>query len=92
MYADKTLVCRDCGREFIFSAGEQEFYAEHDFGTEPTRCADCRREKKRRARRDIYEAVCARCGNAAVLAFEPRHDIPIYCRECYEKINAQKQG
>ncbi|MBQ9300647.1 MAG: zinc-ribbon domain containing protein, partial [Clostridia bacterium] len=28
MYEDKTLVCRDCGQEFVFTAGEQEFYAE----------------------------------------------------------------
>ena len=27
MYQDKTLVCRDCGGEFVFSAGEQEFFA-----------------------------------------------------------------
>ena len=28
---DKTLVCKDCGVEFIFSAAEQEFYAEKAF-------------------------------------------------------------
>ena len=28
MYQDETLVCRDCGKEFIFSASEQAFYAE----------------------------------------------------------------
>ncbi|HBI51504.1 MAG TPA: zinc-binding protein, partial [Ruminococcaceae bacterium] len=28
MYTDKTLVCKDCGNEFVFTAGEQEFYAE----------------------------------------------------------------
>ena len=28
MYEDKTLVCKDCGAEFVFTAGEQEFYAE----------------------------------------------------------------
>ena len=28
MYEDKTLICKDCGNEFVFSAGEQEFYAE----------------------------------------------------------------
>ena len=28
MYQDKTLVCKDCGAEFVFTAGEQEFYAE----------------------------------------------------------------
>ena len=28
MYEDKTLVCKECGQEFVFTAGEQEFYAE----------------------------------------------------------------
>ena len=28
MYEDKTLVCKECGKEFTFTAGEQEFYAE----------------------------------------------------------------
>ena len=27
MYEDKTLVCKECGKEFVFTAGEQEFYA-----------------------------------------------------------------
>lgn len=27
-FQDKTLVCKDCGKEFVFSAGEQAFYAE----------------------------------------------------------------
>ena len=26
MYEDKTLVCKECGNEFVFTAGEQEFY------------------------------------------------------------------
>ena len=25
MYEDKTLVCKECGAEFVFTAGEQEF-------------------------------------------------------------------
>ena len=28
MYEDKTLICKECGKEFVFTAGEQEFYAE----------------------------------------------------------------
>ena len=35
MYEDKTLVCKECGKEFVFSAGEQEFYAERGFQNEP---------------------------------------------------------
>ena len=25
MFEDKTLVCKDCGKEFVWTAGEQEF-------------------------------------------------------------------
>ena len=39
---DKTLTCRDCGKEFVFTAGEQEFYAEKGFEHEPTRCPESR--------------------------------------------------
>ena len=31
MYEDKILVCKECGNEFTFTAGEQEFYAERGF-------------------------------------------------------------
>ena len=48
---DKTLVCRDCGSEFVFSVGEQEFYKEKGFDNEPTRCLACRRAKKEQNRR-----------------------------------------
>lgn len=42
---DKTLVCKDCGAEFTFTAGEQEFYAEKGF-SEPQRCKACRDARK----------------------------------------------
>ena len=42
----KTLVCKDCNEEFIFSVGEQEFYKEKGFDNEPVRCPDCRRARK----------------------------------------------
>jgi CxxC-x17-CxxC domain-containing protein len=47
-FADKTLTCRDCGEEFVFTAGEQEFYQEKGFTNEPTRCPNCRRANKAR--------------------------------------------
>lgn len=43
---DKTLVCKDCGKDFVFTAGEQEFYKEKGFTNEPTRCKDCRAANK----------------------------------------------
>jgi len=45
-YANKTLTCRDCGAEFVFTAGEQEFYAQKGFTNEPTRCPSCRQARK----------------------------------------------
>lgn len=45
-YADKTLTCRDCGSAFVFTAGEQEFYAQKGFMNEPTRCPSCRQARK----------------------------------------------
>lgn len=42
---DITLVCKDCNTEFIWSAGEQSFYAEHEF-LEPKRCRECRKARK----------------------------------------------
>ncbi|MFB0917963.1 MAG: zinc-ribbon domain-containing protein [Clostridiaceae bacterium] len=43
---DKTLVCKDCAKEFVFTAGEQEFYKEKGFENDPVRCPECRRAKK----------------------------------------------
>lgn len=43
---DRTLVCQDCGCEFTFTAGEQEFYKEKGFESDPKRCKPCRDKKK----------------------------------------------
>ena len=46
MYTDKTLTCRDCGQNFTFTTGEQEFFASRGFTNEPSRCPDCRAQRK----------------------------------------------
>ena len=45
MYTDKTLTCADCGQQFVFTASEQDFYAQRGF-SEPRRCASCRASRK----------------------------------------------
>jgi CxxC-x17-CxxC domain-containing protein len=45
-YQDRTLTCVDCGQPFIWTAGEQEFYAQRGLTNEPRRCPDCRRARK----------------------------------------------
>ncbi len=49
-YTDRTLKCADCGADFIFTAGEQEFHASKGFDNEPRRCPDCRKARKAKAR------------------------------------------
>ena len=43
---DKNLVCKDCGKEFVFTVGEQEFFKEKGFENDPVRRLDCRRARK----------------------------------------------
>jgi len=45
-YKDKTIKCVDCGTDFVFTARDQEFYAEKGFKNEPKRCKPCRDKKK----------------------------------------------
>ena len=52
--ADKTLVCKACGADFVFTEGEQQFYAEKGFDNEPQRCPDCRKARKA-ARRNFNQ-------------------------------------
>ena len=85
MYEDKTLVCKECGAEFVFSAGEQEFYASRGFQNEPQRCKECREKKKEssKAPREMHTAICANCGKEAKIPFVPSDDRPVYCSECF---------
>lgn len=88
MYTDKILICKDCGQEFLFSAGEQEFYAEKGFQNEPLRCKACRIKRKTPKSegglpRKMYTAVCADCGRECTVPFEPRGNRPVYCSECF---------
>ncbi len=84
---DKTLTCRDCGQEFVFTASEQDFFAEKGFTNEPTRCKDCRNARKNagKPQREMFDAVCASCGTTCQVPFRPRDDRPVYCSECFSK-------
>jgi len=88
---DKTLVCRDCGQEFVFTTGEQEFYLSRGLQNEPGRCPECRSARRRERRgsygqpRQMYTVTCADCGAETTVPFEPREGRPVYCRDCYAK-------
>ena len=77
MYEDRTLVCNECGQEFTFTAGEQEFYAEKGFANDPKKCKACRDARKNagKAEREMFTATCARCGKEARVLLSLFRDI-----------------
>lgn len=97
---DQTLTCRDCGQAFTFTTGEQEFFASRGFDNSPTRCPDCRAARKtergggggsysggggyERREREMFPAVCGKCGKDTKVPFQPRGDKPVYCSDCFE--------
>ena len=91
MFQDKTLVCKECGKEFVFTAGEQQFYADRGFQNEPQRCKACRDAKKAAGKgtREMFTTVCAKCGKEAKVPFQPSDDRPVYCSACFA---AMRQG
>jgi CxxC-x17-CxxC domain-containing protein len=76
------------GNEFVFTAGEQAFYAEKGFQNEPTRCKSCRDARKASRGtpgepREMFETVCAECGKPTRFRLCPRATDRIYCSECF---------
>jgi CxxC-x17-CxxC domain-containing protein len=89
---EKTLRCRDCGQEFVFTTGEQEFYQSHGLQNDPSRCPQCRAARRRNRNgdgggrpRQMHTVTCAECGAETQVPFEPTEGRPVYCRECYAK-------
>lgn len=97
-YQDRILTCRDCGQEFTFTAGEQEFFATKGLTNAPSRCPDCRKARRNsnggssssRPRGEQHEAICANCGNPTTVPFIPREDRPVYCSDCFQEQRASR--
>jgi len=45
-FEDQARTCADCGNEFVWTAGEQEFFHEKGFTEPPKRCKECRQARK----------------------------------------------
>ena len=76
--ADLTLTCRQCGREFLLTKAEQEFYEQKGF-TLPTRCKECRSTKQGLS----HHPVCSQCGA------EFEKGVPVYCHTCLESVQLE---
>ena len=101
-FVDKTLTCVDCGQQFTFTADDQEFFASRGFGEpKRCRTCRANRRNERdgggggggsmayaapRPQRQLFDAVCANCGQATQVPFQPRGDRPVYCRDCFTQM------
>ena len=102
-YNDRILTCRDCGQDFTFSAGEQEFYASRNLTNDPSRCPSCRAARRsgggqssaprpRNTSSEYYETTCADCGRTTSVPFIPREDRPVYCSDCFQAHRPARSG
>ena len=94
-FEDKNLTCIDCGQTFVFTAGEQEFFAQKGFQNEPKRCKACKTAKRSGGSgigagmagggtRELHEVTCSSCGQKTTVPFKPTSDRPVYCRTCFQ--------
>lgn len=100
-FEDRAIPCIDCAREFIWTAGEQEFFRDKDLKNPPKRCKACKRMKNDRLSaieaaqmtgkkmRIEVSAECAKCGSVTTVPFFPSQGRPVYCRTCYIEITNQ---
>jgi len=98
-FDDKTLKCRECGNDIVFTAGEQEFYQQKGLMNQPGRCPECRDARRKagggsggreRAPRQMYTVTCAECGTETQVPFLPKNDRPVYCSPCYDKVRVAR--
>ena len=92
-YQDKKLICRDCHKTFIWSAGEQRFFAKKGFTNIPTRCPSCREKFKKRKQEGTLEAqiTCSVCGKYDKVLVTPRYPEKAMCKECFEDFIKQQK-
>src|SRR5438445_410373 len=77
-FQDRILRCVDCGKEFVWTAGEQQFFADKNFKNEPKRCKACKAKRASRpagamVARERVETVtnCSNCGKETTVPFRP---------------------
>ncbi|MGA9885424.1 MAG: zinc-ribbon domain containing protein [Candidatus Acidiferrales bacterium] len=92
-YHDKVLKCSECAAEFVFTAGEQMFFADKGFKNEPKRCKACKTVRGQghdaggstTVQRVETKTVCSQCGKETTVPFKPTQGRPVYCRECFQQ-------
>ena len=95
-FADRLLTCADCGREFIFTAGEQIFFFDKQFKNDPKRCKPCKCKRAGTGlrpgtgpaaaglSRTETRTQCSECKIETTVPFKPTQGRPVLCRQCFQ--------
>ena len=89
VFEDKALECQSCGGKFMFSSGEQKFFNERSLVNDPVRCPSCRATRRRykagvgETVRQMHPIVCNQCGINTEVPFQPKLNMPVYCKTCF---------
>lgn len=98
-FVDTNILCIDCGKDFVWTVGEQVFFRDKGLQNPPKRCKECKQAKNERlssiaaanaagVKQRIEVAVyCARCNGYTTVPFYPSQGRPVYCRSCYLEMN-----
>ena len=94
------VICDDCGRQC-----KVPFKPSND---KPIYCSDCfenhrdsdrggrrdsqTRDDRRSRDREMFDAVCDKCGKSCKLPFKPSPDKPIFCDECFKEEGGKNKG
>ena len=89
-FTDRDVLCVDCGSQFVFSSGEQQFYREKGFTHDPKHCKQCKTRRElvktgNRPRRVETPVTCAECGNHTTVPFKPTQKKPVLCATCFRR-------
>ena len=81
---EKTLICKDCGNKFIWTAGEQKFFLDKGLNNIPKRCKVCAaaNKNKLREKHPMFWIQCRECGKKSEVPFEPLTE-DILCEDCF---------
>ncbi len=84
-YQDKMLKCKDCGDEFVWTAGEQEFFFSRGFKNKPTRCKECRKKNRQKVETEYFRVTCSSCGQIGDVMLKPANpEAIVYCKSCFD--------
>jgi len=91
-------VCSECGKDckvpFKPTSGKPIYCSEcfEKYDKKDDKSRKPRRDSRRSGDKEMFSAVCDKCGKDCKVPFKPSSDKPIYCSDCFEKINENKSG